>query len=62
MRKLLNGLYDGSAWLAGIAMIGVLAMVLLTITSRLLVSAPPAPMPTQATPWQVPASWPWPAP
>ena len=35
MRKLLNGLYDGSAWLAGIAMIGVLAMVLLTITSRL---------------------------
>jgi len=35
MRKLLNSLYDGSAWLAGIAMIGVLAMVLLTITSRL---------------------------
>ena len=29
MRKLLNGLYDARAWLAGIAMIGVLAMVLL---------------------------------
>ena len=35
MRKLLNGLYEGSAWLAGIAMIGILAMVLLTIVSRL---------------------------
>ena len=33
MRKLLNGLYEGSAWIAGIAMVGVLAMVLLTITS-----------------------------
>ena len=36
MRKLLNGLYECSAWIAGIAMIGVLAMVLLTILSRLL--------------------------
>ena len=35
MRKLLNVLYEGSAWLAGIAMIGVLAMVLLTVISRL---------------------------
>ena len=35
MRKLLNGLYECSAWIAGIAMVGVLAMVLLTITSRL---------------------------
>ena len=35
MRKLLNGLYEGSGWIAGIAMVGVLAMVLLTIASRL---------------------------
>lgn len=35
MRKLLNGLYEGSAWIAGIAMVGVLVMVLLTIFSRL---------------------------
>lgn len=35
MRKLLNGLYEGSGWIAGIAMVGVLAMVLLTIVSRL---------------------------
>lgn len=34
MRKLLNGLYATSAWLAGISMIGVLVMVLLTILSR----------------------------
>ena len=38
MRKLLNGLYDGSAWLAGIAMIGVLAMVLTTVLVALSVS------------------------
>ncbi|WP_284338025.1 TRAP transporter small permease [Comamonas sp. NoAH] len=36
MRKLLNGLYGASAWLAGLSMIGVLLMVLLTIFSRLL--------------------------
>jgi len=34
MRKLLDGLYATSAWLAGISMIGVLLMVLLTIFSR----------------------------
>ena len=36
MRKLLNGLYEASAWLAGLAMIGILVMVLLTILSRLM--------------------------
>ncbi|THT99249.1 TRAP transporter small permease subunit [Lampropedia puyangensis] len=35
MRKLLNGLYTTSGWLAGLAMVGVLAMVLLTIVSRM---------------------------
>lgn len=35
MRRLLDTLYSGSAWLAGISMIGVLIMVLLTVTSRL---------------------------
>lgn len=35
MRKLLNGLYDASAWLAGLSMIGILVMVLLTVVSRL---------------------------
>jgi TRAP-type C4-dicarboxylate transport system permease small subunit len=34
MRRLLDFLYDGSAWLAALAMIGVLAMVLLSIVSR----------------------------
>lgn len=34
MRKLLDLLYAGSAWLAGLSMIGVLLMVLLTIASR----------------------------
>jgi TRAP-type C4-dicarboxylate transport system permease small subunit len=34
MRRLLNFLYDGSAWLAALAMIGVLLMVLLSIVSR----------------------------
>ncbi|MEG0945196.1 MAG: TRAP transporter small permease subunit [Comamonas sp.] len=34
MRRLLDGLYAASAWLAGISMIGVLLMVLLTIVSR----------------------------
>jgi TRAP-type C4-dicarboxylate transport system permease small subunit len=36
MRKLLDGLYDGAAWLAALFMVGVLAMVLLSIVSRLL--------------------------
>lgn len=36
MRKLLNGLYDASAWLAGLSMIGILVMVLLTVVSRLV--------------------------
>lgn len=34
MRRVLDGLYDGAAWLAALAMIGVLAMVLLSIVSR----------------------------
>jgi TRAP-type C4-dicarboxylate transport system permease small subunit len=34
MRRLLDFLYDGSAWLAALAMIGVLLMVLLSIVSR----------------------------
>ena len=36
MRKLLDGLYDGAAWLAALFMIGVLLMVLLSIVSRLM--------------------------
>lgn len=36
MRRLLDFLYDGAAWLAAIAMIGVLVMVLLSIVSRQL--------------------------
>lgn len=35
MRRLLDGLYSTSAWLAGISMVGVLVMVLATIVSRL---------------------------
>lgn len=35
MRKALDGLYLGAAWLAALYMIGVLAMVLLSIVSRL---------------------------
>ncbi|GAD23823.1 TRAP transporter small permease [Acidovorax sp. MR-S7] len=35
MRRWLDGLYSASAWVAGLFMIGVLAMVLLTIVSRL---------------------------
>jgi TRAP-type C4-dicarboxylate transport system permease small subunit len=34
MRKLLDGLYDGAAWLAALFMVGLLLMVLLSITSR----------------------------
>lgn len=36
MRRLLDFLYDGAAWLAALSMIGVLAMVLLSIVSRQL--------------------------
>ena len=36
MRKLLDALYDGAAWLAALCMVGLLAMVLLGIVSRLL--------------------------
>ena len=34
MRRILDFLYDGAAWLAALAMIGVLVMVLLSIISR----------------------------
>jgi len=34
MRRLLDFLYDASAWLAALAMVGVLSMVLLSIVSR----------------------------
>ena len=36
MRRLLDALYDGAAWLAALCMIGLLAMVLLSIVSRLV--------------------------
>jgi TRAP-type C4-dicarboxylate transport system permease small subunit len=36
VRKLLDGLYDGAAWLAALFMVGLLVMVLLSIVSRLL--------------------------
>lgn len=36
MRRFLDGLYDGAAWLAALAMVGVLVMVLLSILSRQL--------------------------
>jgi len=36
MRRLLDSLYDGAAWLAALSMIGLLAMVLLSIVSRQL--------------------------
>ena len=36
MRRLLDALYDGAAWLAALFMIGLLGMVLLAIVSRLL--------------------------
>lgn len=36
MRRFLDYLYDGAAWLAALAMVGVLAMVLLSIVSRQL--------------------------
>ena len=34
MRRLLNALYDGCAWLAAVFMIGVLVMVLLSVLGR----------------------------
>jgi TRAP-type C4-dicarboxylate transport system permease small subunit len=36
VRKLLDGLYDGAAALAAMAMVGLLVMVLLSVLSRLL--------------------------
>ena len=36
MRKLLDAIYDGAAWLAALFMVGVLLMVLLSIVSRLM--------------------------
>lgn len=36
MRKWLDALYSASAWLAGLFMIGILLMVLLTIVSRVV--------------------------
>ena len=36
MRKALNALYDGAAWLAALFMVGLLVMVLLSIVSRLM--------------------------
>jgi TRAP-type C4-dicarboxylate transport system permease small subunit len=36
VRKLLDGLYDGAAALAALAMVGLLVMVLLSVASRLL--------------------------
>lgn len=41
MRKFLDGLYTASGWLAGISMVGVLLMVLLTIFSRFFGFAAP---------------------
>jgi len=36
MRRLLNALYEGAAWLAALCMVGLLLMVLLGVVSRLL--------------------------
>lgn len=36
MRKFLDGLYGATAWLAGLGMIGILVMVLLTVLSRVI--------------------------
>jgi len=36
VRRLLDGLYDGAAWLAALCMVGLLVMVLLSIVSRQL--------------------------
>jgi TRAP-type C4-dicarboxylate transport system permease small subunit len=34
VRRLLDGLYDGAAWLAALCMVGLLVMVMLSIISR----------------------------
>ena len=36
MRRFLDALYDGAAWLAALCMVGLLAMVLTSIVSRLV--------------------------
>lgn len=36
MRRVLDAIYDGAAWLAALAMVGVLVMILLAIASRKL--------------------------
>jgi TRAP-type C4-dicarboxylate transport system permease small subunit len=36
MRRVLDGLFKGAAWLAALCMVGLLVMVLLSITGRLL--------------------------
>ena len=36
MRRFLDALYDGAAWLAALCMVGLLVMVLLSVVSRLL--------------------------
>jgi TRAP-type C4-dicarboxylate transport system permease small subunit len=36
VRRLLDGLYDGAAWLAALCLVGLLVMVLLSIVSRQL--------------------------
>lgn len=36
LRRLLDGLYDAAAWLAALALVGLLAMVLVGIASRLV--------------------------
>ena len=36
MRRFLDALYDGAAWLAALFMVGLLVMVLLSVVSRLL--------------------------
>ncbi len=36
MRRLLDALYDGAAWLAALFMVGLLVMVLLSVVSRLM--------------------------
>jgi TRAP-type C4-dicarboxylate transport system permease small subunit len=36
VRRVLDALYDGAAWLAALCMVGLLAMVLLSVVSRLM--------------------------
>jgi TRAP-type C4-dicarboxylate transport system permease small subunit len=49
MRKALNALYDGAAAVAALFMVGLLVMVLLSITGRQFISMCQAPMPMPAT-------------